>query len=492
MIKQLGLLAIFWTLGCTAQPTPLWRVVQDQQRAAEELTSQLAFLSAANVSPQLHSLHQHLSSPNLSMEERDRLLLLGFQLIQEFNLQLSERPLGGDGLGEAPFLLMAPEGGEYPLLKAAEQGRLEQRIRELAPDAKGYRLARQRVAGLLDLEAFTWPEFEPAPLLEPGDVHPQVADLRWVLKQLGDYDGEPGGTLYDESLLQSVQGFQRRHGLAADGVVGPRTRDWLRVTPSVRAQRLARNTLRQWHDRTRFAKSYLLVNIPEYRLRWITPQGERFSSRVIVGRNSRRTPRMTTEVVSLVVNPRWNVPRSIVWRDLLPKIRLSGDYLARQRFDAYDRNGEPVQYSAEQWQKAASGRFPYRLSQQPGDDNALGRYKFHLTNSKAIYLHDTPEKQLFDHSRRALSSGCVRVEGADLLARQLAFDGEVDLTRFNHARGLGETRWFRLKRPLPVYMVYWSAWVSSSGVVHYRRDIYQQDGDADHKNAIAMRSTFDG
>ncbi|WP_417347688.1 L,D-transpeptidase family protein [Ferrimonas sp.] len=482
---------IFWTLGCAAQPMPLWKAVEDQQQAAEELTLQLAFLSAANVSPQFHSLYQNLNSPNLPVEERGRLLLLGFQLIEEFNFQLSGRPLGDDGLGEAPFLLMASEGGEYPLLKAASQGRMAQRVRALTPDAHEYRLARQRVAHLMALEAFSWPEFDSAPLLEPGDSHPQVVELRWVLKQLGDYDGQRVDVHYDEDLLLSVQRFQRRHGLAADGVVGPRTRAWLRAAPRVRAQRLARNTLRQWHDRTRFAESYLLVNIPEYRLRWITPQGERFSSRVIVGRNSRRTPRMTTEVVSLVVNPSWNVPRSIIWRDLLPKIRLSGDYLAKQRFVVYDRQGEQVQYSAEQWQQAASGRFPYRLSQRPGDENALGRYKFHLTNSKAIYLHDTPEKQLFDRSRRALSSGCVRVEGADLLARQLAFEGEVDLKRFNHARGLGETRWFRLKRPLPVYMVYWSAWVAADGVAHYRRDIYHQDGDADHKNAIAMRSTFD-
>ncbi|BDY04233.1 L,D-transpeptidase family protein [Ferrimonas sp. YFM] len=490
MIKRLCLLAIFWTLGCAAQPMPLWRAVQDQQRAAEELTQHLSLLSAANVSPQFYSLHQNLEAPDLSMEERDRLLLLGFQLIEEFHRQLSERPPGADGLGGAPFLLMVPEGGEYPVLKAAEQGRLEQRVRELAPDSVQYRMARQRVIELMALESLVWPEFGKAPLLEPGDRHPQIAELRWVLKQLGDYQGQVNGDHYDDELLDSVQGFQRRHGLAADGVVGPRTRAWLRVSPRVRAQRLARNTLRQWHDRSRFADSYLLVNIPEYRLSWVTPTGERFSTRVIVGRNSRRTPRMTTEVVSLVVNPSWNVPRSIIWRDLLPKIRLSGDYLAKQRFDAYNRQGEPVQYSADQWQQAATGRFPYRLSQRPGDDNALGRYKFHLTNSKAIYLHDTPDKQLFDRSRRALSSGCVRVEGADLLARQLAFEGEVDLKRFNHARGLGETRWFRLKRPLPVYMVYWSAWVADNGVAHYRKDIYHQDGDMDHKNAIAMRSTF--
>ncbi|TKB48978.1 cell wall degradation protein [Ferrimonas sediminicola] len=486
MVRGLSLLAILCCLWGAGLVHAARQEAGGQQLAADELTRQLAFLSAANLSPQLSSAHQALIDPGLPPEQRDELLFLGFQLIRAFNQQLRARPLGEDGLGDAPFLLQTAEGGEYPLIKAAHRGEIWQRVAELAPEGVRYLRARDRVDALMRLESIPWPDFPSDSLIEPGQRHPQVIDVRQVLTWLGDHRGPDRGEVYDPGLVDSVRRFQRRHGLAADGVVGPRTQAWLRVTPRVRAQRLARNILRQWHDRMAFDASYLLVNIPDYRLRWITPQGERFSARVVVGRNSRRTPRMATEVVSLVVNPSWNVPRSILRRDLLPKIRRSGDYVSRQGFDAFTLSGEPVHFPPEKWQQVARGPFPYRLSQRPGDGNALGRFKFHLTNSRAIYLHDTAEPELFDRQQRALSSGCVRVEEAELLARQLAFEGEVDEAGFDLARSLGETRWFRLRRPLPVYLVYWSAWLNDKGVAHYRRDIYHQDGDLDHKMAIAM------
>lgn len=465
---------------------PLWFDNPAQRQAGQELRKQVSFLAASNVSHQFNELQRLLSQESLTLRQQSDLLTESYLLIQGFNQVMASRPIGGDLLGQMPLHLTSPEGSAFELASAVSQQRLVQLVIDLEPRGSDYLAARHWVEQLQRMVHLNWPQFSATRLIEPHQSHVEVEQIRVVLKLLNDFQGSVLGQEYDAELVEAVQRFQRRHGLEADGVIGPKTRTWLSLPPSVRAQRLSRNILRQSHDRRWFSEEYLLVNIPEFSLRWVTPQGERFRSRVIVGRNSRRTPRMATEMVSVVVNPSWNVPRSIVSKDLIPQIRRNGDYLAQQNFDAFDWQGERVDKTPQQWQQATYGQFPFQLSQRPGNANALGRYKFHLTNNQAIYLHDTPKQRLFDKPSRAFSSGCVRVQDADLLARQLVEYGDIRESQFVRSRRSNATQWFKLRRPLPVYLVYWSAWMGKDHKPQYRRDLYHQDGDLDHKMTIAM------
>ncbi len=170
------------------------------------------------------------------------------------------------------------------------------------------------------------------------------------------------------------------------------------------------------------AGRYVLVNIPDYRLSVVESGNEVFTSRVIVGKEQRATPILASEIRSIVLNPSWHVPRSILSKDILPKLGRDPAYLSREQFEVIDSEGNPVQFTEEGWHQALAAGFPYRLRQKPGDHNALGRYKFYLPNNDAIYLHSTPRKALFEQGARAFSSGCIRVEHADDLAELLLAD----------------------------------------------------------------------
>ncbi len=279
---------------------------------------------------------------------------------------------------------------------------------------------------------------------------------------------------YDADLVAGVKRFQARHGLTVDGVIGPQTYAWLDTSPLKRAQLLMRSMMRTLIS-DELPPSYLLVNIPEYHLRLYKNQVLVLESNVIVGQNQRKTPIMASKITSVVFNPPWNVPRSILTKDILPKLHRDPDYLDRQGFEVLDSSGTQV-ISRHEWQTRLEegGGFPYRLRQRPGRGNALGAFKFHLPNSDAIYLHDTPGRGLFARDSRALSSGCVRVEGAEQLADWLVAS-QMNGSRLAALKAKPETRWIKVNEPLPLFMVYWPSWLGADGKPHFRNDIYGFD-----------------
>ncbi|TKB54512.1 L,D-transpeptidase family protein [Ferrimonas aestuarii] len=478
---------VLWAIG-RLSASPLWFETSIQSQAAGELARQLHFVASAELSPQFSQLSEQLAAPNLSAEQRSELLTEAYLLLRSFNQHLALRVLTEVPLLDEHVALESQEGSVLQLAHALQERRIIQEVMALEPQGVNYLSARHWVEYLQSLAHVQWPDFHGRALLEPGDRHDEIEQVRLVLKLLKDYDGPWLGRRYDDELVQAVTAFQRRHGLEPDGVIGPKTRHWLAKTPQLRAQLLSRNILRQSADKARFADEHWLVNIPEFRLRWNTAEGVKFESKVVVGRSSRRTPRMVSEVASIVVNPSWNVPRSIIRKDIVRRIRKDGDYLSAQQFDVYDWQGKPVILTASEWQQKASGRFPYRLTQRPGEINALGRYKFHLNDSGAIYLHDTPTKALFNEVSRGFSSGCVRVQDADILAYQLAQSHGVNNKLFNRALRSQSTQWLKLASPMPVYMVYWSAWMGVDHRPQYRPDIYSLERDLDHEIGIAQIS----
>lgn len=310
---------------------------------------------------------------------------------------------------------------------------------------------------------------------------PSPANARPALDVLSGLNNSPVATSvfldlehYDADLVAGVKRFQARHGLTVDGVVGPQTYAWLDTSPLKRAQLLMRSMMRTLIS-DELPLSYLLVNIPEYHLRLYQNQTLVLESNVIVGQNQRKTPIMASKITSVVFNPPWNVPRSILTKDILPKLHRDPDYLDRQGFEVLDSSGTQV-ISRYEWQTRLEegGGFPYRLRQRPGRGNALGAFKFHLPNSDAIYLHDTPGRGLFARDSRALSSGCVRVEGAEQLADWLVA-GQMSGSRLAALKAKPETRWIKVNESLPLFMVYWPGWLGADGKPHFRNDIYGFD-----------------
>ncbi|MBY5991113.1 L,D-transpeptidase family protein [Ferrimonas balearica] len=432
----------------------------------------MALLAAADLDPRFAQLSDRLADKADPPAAASALHTEAYLLIQAFWDELYLRPPGQPELN-TPFHLNPAPGIAPRLARDAVEGRLYERVLALEPAIGDYLAYRNQVNRLSYLARRSQPEVGLWGLIEPGERHAEVPAIRTLLHQLEDYPGQGGDDRYDDGLVAAVQQFQRRHGLAADGVIGPKTRRWLTLSYPERSRLLARAMVRQAHDRHFFASNYLLVNIPDYRLHWVVEGEARFRARVVVGMPSRRTPRMHSQLRSVVVNPTWNVPRSILHKDLLPKILVDGRYVAQNRFEVLDYEDRVMLLSADELSRLAYEGFPYRLRQTPGDHNALGRYKFHLANSRAIYLHDTPKKRLFDRDFRALSSGCVRVEDADLLAN-LLLQEDVSYRPIQRYLGSGQPRWLKLGRPLDVYLVYWSAWMES-GRPHYRDDIYDLD-----------------
>ncbi len=366
-------------------------------------------------------------------------------------------------------------------------------INKLRPHTMSYLDSRRVLLSLLsESRKAPWPEL-PSVKVKPGEQNTVLPLFRNVLLRNGDLqsgaltDEQMGQPDYDAVTVQAVKHFQQRHGLEADGVIGHRTLKWLRWPPQVRAVILARSILRSDLPQNISSHRYVLVNIPEFRLRVLDKQQEIFSSRVIVGQTQRQTPILSSEISSVVVNPAWHVPESILQKDLVPKLQKDKHFLDKGQFELVDSQGMTVAPEAMVWD-GTEENFPYRLRQKPGDHNALGRYKFYLPNNDAIYLHSTSSPAYFNRDLRALSSGCVRVEEADDFARLLLKGSKWNITKLEQMLKEDTTKWLSVPDPVPVYTVYWRSWVDKQGQLQFRDDIYQFDDDADMANTAVMTS----
>ncbi|MGE0079706.1 MAG: L,D-transpeptidase family protein [Thiohalomonadaceae bacterium] len=200
--------------------------------------------------------------------------------------------------------------------------------------------------------------------------------------------------------------------------------------------------------------------------------------RVIIGRDQRQTPALATHVTSVVFNPYWYVPETVLHEDLLPAIAAEPDLLNRLQLKVFSDlrgQGKEVDAATIDWTRYASQRFPYTLRQEPGPHNALGRFKFILADTPAIYLHDTSNHRLFRSRSLALSSGCIRVEDPDGLAMFL-LGGQWQAQNLAEKASARRPHQVQLADPLPIYLLYFTAWVNELNELHFRDDIYDRDG----------------
>jgi L,D-transpeptidase YcbB len=330
------------------------------------------------------------------------------------------------------------------------------------PPHEGFKRLRAKLAELSDPPSAEAPIVIPeGPLLRPGASDDRVPLLRKRLKAPGD----ESDLTYDPALVDAVREFQRSRRLAVDGLVGGRTLQALnagRAQP-VNEREVVLSNMERWRWLPReLGRNHVVVNVPDFTLSMVRNGKQIFHTRIVVGKPSTPTPIFSDEIETIQVNPTWHVPQSIIYGEYLPALERDPEALRRM--------GLILSHNAD-------GSISVR--QPPGEKNALGRIKFNFPNKFQVYLHDTPQRNLFSHDRRAYSAGCMRVQNPEQFGEHLLSIGLPDegytAQRLTRMYG-GNEQWIRLKRFVPVHLVYMNAYVDDAGKLVVRPDVYGYDG----------------
>ncbi|MBB6610367.1 L,D-transpeptidase family protein [Pontibacter sp. Tf4] len=331
-------------------------------------------------------------------------------------------------------------------------------------------------------------------MLQKGDTATAVLQLRKRLNPGQPINvNDPKMRLFDEGLVAQVKKFQALHGLDQDGKVGGNTLRMMNVPIEDRIQQIMMNMERwRWIPKRLVPKSldqkYIWVNIPEYKLYIYEdpnndPEAERaykkvYEMRVVVGKELNSTPIFSDKMEYVVLAPYWNVPNSIVEKEVKPQMLSGSNYLERNNMEIVtkEKNPKPVSPYDIDWASVTEKNFPYMVRQRPGGKNSLGDVKFLFPNQYSVYLHDTPADALFNQTERGFSHGCVRLEKPMDLAKYVLQDmPEWTDQRIQETIAAGEETWITLPKQIQVYLVYFTSWVDEEGNVHFRDDIYGHD-----------------
>jgi L,D-transpeptidase YcbB len=329
----------------------------------------------------------------------------------------------------------------------------------------------------------TWVPIPADICLRAGDSCQYIPALRNNLILTRDLPpGNDSIPCFDEALTTAVKNFQGRHGLKKDGIIGSQTLAALNVTPAQRIQQLKLN-LRRWQaDTVGPATPKVLINIPDFSLQLLNSDYITvWQTRVIIGNQDKGllTPLLTSKISYLVLNPTWNIPGSIIRREIIPIMKTDPQYLSRNNMILYRVQGAKkyqIPASSVNWHTADPEREGLMIIQSPGKDNALGQIKFIFDNPYHIYLHDTPVKSLFRDDIRTYSHGCVRVQYPETLAAYLLNpDWQKPMPKPLKIKESAVERIVFLPRPIPIRIGYYTSWVNDQGAVQFRQDIYKLD-----------------
>lgn len=395
------------------------------------------------------------------------------------------------------FEKLATEGGyiklpKFNVLKVGDSSSVVKVLRERLLQSKDLKENTCNMQTILTPETSSQIKRD----IEPIKKDVQVAEASFVDKC----------EIYDDKLKEAVISFQKNHGLLPDGIIGSTTRKYLNISVESKILKMRLNLERmRWLPRS-LGEKYLLVNIPDYRLKMYDNDQVKLDMKTVVGTRKNPTPIFSNKMSYIVLNPYWRIPPRIVKREIIPKLIENPSYLhgkdiklfenwdhTSTEFDLdsidwslYDENrvattnltttmidGEEVQREeVVEPQKGPTMRF----IQMPSDKNPLGRMKFMFPNKYAVYLHDTPAKRYFNYTKRALSHGCIRLESPKELLKVIAAeDNNFDFTKASTILEDVEKTQIGLKKKIPVHMVYLTSWIDENNNLQFRDDIYRYD-----------------
>jgi murein L,D-transpeptidase YcbB/YkuD len=309
------------------------------------------------------------------------------------------------------------------------------------------------------------------PALKLGMTHPDVAVIRQRLR----VPVPPGGTAdtFDETLSAKLKDYQKEHGWRPDGVVNVMVRQAMQVPPPPTRKMLLANIERwRWMPRD-LGSTHIRINLPEYLVRIIRNGEETFRERVVIGSTGYQTPIFSNRMRTVVINPYWNIPASIAENEILPLVQRDPGYLSRNGMEALVNGygGTPVAASEIDWSNVDAADVVLR--QVPGPGNSLGELKFLFPNRHNVYLHDTPQKYLFNEVNRPFSHGCMRVRNPRRLA-EAVLGWSPERVQEAIAKG-GPNQEVPVEPRLPVHVMYFTVWVDADGTVQTFRDVYGHD-----------------
>jgi L,D-transpeptidase YcbB len=349
------------------------------------------------------------------------------------------------------------------LESAVTGGHVRQSLAELPPPHAGYKALKAALAQYRALAARGgWPAVPEGPSLKPGDRGERVAAVRARLEASGELapNASPAEArdLFDAPLQAALVKFQDQHGLDPDGKIGKGTLAALNVPAGQRVRQIEINLDRwRWLPRD-LGERYIMVNIGGFHLDVVDGGQTVLAMKIVGGKPTTRTPMFTGRMIQIVLNPYWNVPASIARKEVLPKIAREPGYQASEGFEIlHTKSGVEVR-------------------QRPGPKNALGKIKFLFPNRFNVYLHDTPARSLFSRTVRGFSHGCMRIEKPLELAEYLLKDSPLwTPEKITETIDSGKETWINIPKPLPVHIVYWTAWVDDAGTLQLRDDLYGRD-----------------
>ena len=329
-----------------------------------------------------------------------------------------------------------------------------------------YKLLQENLVKFFELDKQTAGVWDSIPataklLLKKGDSAQIITQIKSRLNLLGDMRVTDSSQKYDSALFVAAKRFQRRMGLSIDGVIGAKMIEELNVPVKQRIQQLLVNMERvRWMPAEKDT-NYIMVNIPEYKMHVYDSGKQIFDMNVIVGKASNNTVIFTGNLKYIVFSPYWNVPISIVKNEVVSGMKRDKNYIQRNNMEITGTsNGLPI------------------VRQKPGPNNSLGLVKFLFPNNYDIYLHDTPNHELFNVSTRSFSHGCIRISEPKKFAQYLLRSDTATTWKNNvidSSMHLQKERWVTLKKTIPVFIVYFTAWVDKNGLLNFRKDIYGHD-----------------
>ncbi len=356
---------------------------------------------------------------------------------------------------------------------------LRKAVAQLRPDLDFYEYLRINLQRYRKIaEEGGWPVIPLGEVLKKGMKDPRIALVRKRLSITGDLRKSPGDStgseLFDEALEKAVMRFQQRHNLNQDGVVGNNTLSFMNIPVEKKIDQIRVNLERTRWVGYEIPPDFIVVNIAGFNLRRVTNNKEVFFSRVIVGKKFHETPVFRGKIRYIVLNPTWTVPHSIAVKETLPKLKRDPSYLSRHHMVLMNARGKILDPATIDFSKYSESNFPFTVRQEAGPRNALGQVKFIFPNKYNVYLHDTPGRGLFATEKRTFSHGCIRLEKKWELMLNLLDDPSWDMERINKILASEKTTRVNLKKPIDIYLLYWTAGAKEDMIL-FSRDVYDRD-----------------